>query len=144
MSIRAAIDTNIIASAIIAKHPSNPLRIYQAIHVGSIVLVTADTLIAEAEELLNRPKMVKLHHLPPERIHRIITVLAQLSFVIPIESVSPITGDPDDDFLLASAYAGQADYIVSGDKRHVLPLKEFHGIPILSPKNFVMTVLSGK
>jgi len=30
-----------------------------------------------------------------------------------------------------------ADNIVSGDKRHLLPLRQFRGIPIVSPSDFL-------
>jgi predicted nucleic acid-binding protein len=42
-----------------------------------------------------------------------------------------VTGDPDDDQVLACAFVAQADAVVSGDKR--LPsLKNYHRIPIFS------------
>jgi putative PIN family toxin of toxin-antitoxin system len=140
---RATIDTNTLASGVIAKKPSPSFRIYQAVLSGQVILVTTGSLLEELEDVLNRDYMVKAHQLSTATVHELVGLLAQLSAVIPIESVSPITGDPDDDYLLAGAYAGQADYIVSGDKRHVLPLKQFHGIPIVSPARFVKEVLSG-
>jgi predicted nucleic acid-binding protein len=42
-----------------------------------------------------------------------------------------IPEDPDDDIIVRTAYDGKADYIVSGD-RHLLALKEFKGIKILT------------
>lgn len=39
--------------------------------------------------------------------------------------------DPDDDIIVRAAYDGKADYIVSGD-RHLLALKEYKGIKILT------------
>lgn len=49
--------------------------------------------------------------------------------------------DPDDDFVLATALAGQADVIVTGDD-DLLILGSYHGIRILSPRQFVMLVNS--
>ena len=48
---------------------------------------------------------------------------------LPIVSVSP---DPDDNVILATAIAGQADLVVSGDKRHMLILKQVDDIPIVT------------
>jgi len=42
-----------------------------------------------------------------------------------------IREDPEDNSILAAAYDGRADYIVSGD-RHLLGLGEFEGIKILT------------
>jgi predicted nucleic acid-binding protein len=39
--------------------------------------------------------------------------------------------------ILECALAAEADYIVSGDKRHLLPLRQFRGIPIVSPPDFL-------
>jgi hypothetical protein len=38
--------------------------------------------------------------------------------------------DPEDDLILATAYDGGADYIVSGDK-HLFKLKRFRGVKII-------------
>ena len=40
--------------------------------------------------------------------------------------------DPKDNPILATAIAGKADLIVSGDKKHVLALVEVGGIPIVT------------
>jgi len=48
--------------------------------------------------------------------------------------------DPDDEMILECALAAEADYIVSGDKRHLLPLRQFRGIPIVSPSDFLRRI----
>jgi uncharacterized protein len=48
-----------------------------------------------------------------------------------------IERDGDDDHVLAAALAGRADLITSGDKRHVLPLGSYQGIPIVSAREAV-------
>jgi uncharacterized protein len=42
--------------------------------------------------------------------------------------------------VLASAVAAQATHIVSGDRRHLLPLREFQGIKIISPVEFMQVI----
>jgi len=44
--------------------------------------------------------------------------------------------DPDDDWVLATAVAGAADVIVTGDKDLVV-LKRYHEIPIVTPRGFL-------
>jgi uncharacterized protein len=57
------------------------------------------------------------------------------------ELVSPtplgkrVCRDPDDDWVLATAVAGEADVIVTGDK-DLLVLKRHQGIPIVTPRGF--------
>ena len=38
------------------------------------------------------------------------------------------------------AVEGKAQYIVSGDKHHLLPLKEYQGIRILTPAQFLEAI----
>lgn len=45
--------------------------------------------------------------------------------------------DPDDNMLLAAAQEGGADYLVSLDAKHVLPLKYHHGTQIVTPTIFI-------
>ncbi len=47
-----------------------------------------------------------------------------------------IKEDPSDNIVLECAAEGKADYMISGDS-HLLGLKEFRGIKILTPKQFV-------
>jgi hypothetical protein len=50
--------------------------------------------------------------------------------------VKAVKADPDDDKYLAAALLGRADVLVSGD-HHLLDLKEYQGVRILTPKVFV-------
>ena len=55
----------------------------------------------------------------------------------------PVCRDPDDDIVLATAVAGQADAIVTGDQ-DLLVLKAHEGIRILTPREFIEAALRGK
>lgn len=44
--------------------------------------------------------------------------------------------DPDHR-ILECALAAEADYLVTGDKKHLQPLKTFRGIAIVSPREFL-------
>ncbi len=47
-----------------------------------------------------------------------------------------IESDPDDDKFLLCALSGTCDFIISGD-RHLLELKSYHGIKIVTPVDFL-------
>jgi predicted nucleic acid-binding protein len=57
--------------------------------------------------------------------------------IIPDIVPNVIENDPADNHILACAVSGNADVIVSGDKRHLLPLKEYEAIPIVRPADFL-------
>ena len=66
------------------------------------------------------------------------------TFTIPVEptkKISFIKGDPADDKFLECGIACQANYVVSGDS-HLQRAKEFEGIKILSPADFLATIQS--
>lgn len=51
-----------------------------------------------------------------------------------------VAGDTDDDQVLAAAVAAQADFIVTGDRRHLLPLGSYQGIEIVSPAQVLQRI----
>lgn len=52
----------------------------------------------------------------------------------PLGEIERVTGDPDDDLVLACAVGAQADLLVSGDRQHLVPLGEHRGVQILTPQ----------
>jgi len=54
-----------------------------------------------------------------------------------MERASGATPDPDDEMILECAMAAEADFIVTVDKKHLLPLREFQGTRIVSPSDFL-------
>ena len=45
--------------------------------------------------------------------------------------------DPKDNILLATAYEAKADYLVSLCKKHILPIKYWHGTQVVTPQIFL-------
>ena len=45
--------------------------------------------------------------------------------------------DETDNRYIECAVEGKADYLVTGDKKHLLPLNEYEGVQILSPASFL-------
>jgi putative PIN family toxin of toxin-antitoxin system len=56
--------------------------------------------------------------------------------VIPTRKINVVQDDPDDNKILECAIAGNVDYLVTQDK-HLLNLKEFEGIKIITPDHLV-------
>ena len=76
--------------------------------------------------------------LTPALAGRLINELRDLAIVLkdlPIVTVSP---DPWDNYLLATAAAGGADFLVTGDKRDLLPLGRYGGAKIVTVRDFLV------
>jgi putative PIN family toxin of toxin-antitoxin system len=127
---RTLCDTNVLVSAFIAGGP--PSRVIDASIDGRIELVLADPVVDELERVLT----LKLGF-EPERVRDIKALLIDISVArvdAPTQPVEAITGDPDDDVVLACGVNAAVQIIVSGDRRHMLPVREHRGIRIISPQ----------
>jgi uncharacterized protein len=54
-----------------------------------------------------------------------------------LPDIRAVPDDPKDDMIVATAVATGADYLVTGDRRHLLPLREYEGIRIVTPRQFL-------
>lgn len=61
----------------------------------------------------------------------------------PEESVDEIEDDQTDNRSLECALAAEADLIVTGDKKHLLPLGSFRGISIVGLRDFLARFSAG-
>lgn len=138
MTQRTLCDTNVLVSAFIAGGP--PSRVIEASIDGRIELVLADPVIEELERVLT----MKLGF-EPERLRSITALLTEISVArvgAPTQPVDAVTGDPNDDVVLACGVSANVQIIVSGDRRHMLPIHEHRGVRIISPQA-LLAELSG-
>lgn len=70
----------------------------------------------------------------------LIEVSALAALVTPADDVHGVAEDDEDDLVLATAVAANADYLVTGDK-YLLRIGEFRGIPIVFPREFLDLML---
>jgi putative PIN family toxin of toxin-antitoxin system len=95
---------------------------------GKYQILMSSEMLDELSEVLQRPKF----RMVGKDIIRIVSALVESSKNIPVTSnFQVITKDPDDNIIINTAYDGNADYIVSGDKI-ITYLKNFRGIKIVS------------
>jgi uncharacterized protein len=135
---RVLCDTNVLVSAFIAGGP--PSRVVEASIDGRIELVLADPVIDELDRVLT----FKLGF-EPKRVRDITALLIDISVAridAPMQPVEAITGDPDDDVVLACGVNAGVQIIVSGDCRHMLPVREHRGTRIISPQTLLAELAS--
>jgi putative PIN family toxin of toxin-antitoxin system len=124
-------DTNVLISGVLFDGP--PRRILAMASRGRVVNVASPGLLREAEDVLLRAKF----RLKPSQVFGIIALFRDaFEIVEPTRRVNAVPDDPDDNIVLEAAEAASADAIVSGDK-HLLALKSWPGIRILSPAKFI-------
>lgn len=140
--MRVFVDTNIFISYLFSQKKNSfvPL-LFDKIAKGEITLLVTRALLDEIEATVQRkPKL--LQTITQKRLTDFIQLLLAISEEIPLirDAIPQITRDPKDDFLIAYAVLGQADYLISGDK-DLLVLGSVHGVKIVRSGEFRSLIL---
>ncbi|EXJ16054.1 putative toxin-antitoxin system toxin component, PIN family [Imhoffiella purpurea] len=136
--MRVVLDTNILFSALISPHGS-PDRIYRAWRSARFEFVTSSAQLEEIRRASRYPKLQTV--LQPAKVGLMINNL-QRALVLDELPGGFEAEDPDDAFLLAMAQAGDADYLVTGDRRAgLLQRGSVERARILTPADFCAEVL---
>lgn len=127
--MRIVLDTNVLVSALISRD-GPPGLLLAAIRRERLTLVTSEAQLDELRTVLSRERLRP--YIRPEEAEDLIRNLEAIGEVVadlPDVDASP---DPDDNRILATAVAGRADLIVSGDKKHMLILDRVDDTPIVT------------
>lgn len=136
--MRVVLDSNILLSALISPH-GPPDRIYRAWRAARFELVTSNTQLEEIRRASRYPKLKAV--LQPAQVGLMINNLQRALVLEDLPSDFEIS-DPDDAFLLALAKEGEADYLVTGDRRAgLLQRGSVWRARILTPTDFCAEVL---
>lgn len=130
-TFKVVFDTNIFISAIL--FGGNPKQCLELARSGDIKLFSSKRILLELAK-----KMEEKFLWSENEIHELIAGITIFTrFVEPKQKVNVIKNDSEDNRVLECAQEANADYIISGDKKHLLSLKKFKGIPIFSAKEFL-------
>jgi putative PIN family toxin of toxin-antitoxin system len=134
--VRVVADTNVFISALM--FGGLPGTFLDLALLQSFRLVTSPALLDELDE-----KLRLKFGLSPNDADLVRAQLQSSAVVVkPTVILAVIKDDPDDNRVLECAAAGEANYIVSGD-RHLLQLRSYEGIPILTVRQFMDAVETG-
>lgn len=126
--MKAVFDTNVVVAGIVAE---GLCREILEIHVPEHTAILSHVLWDELVVTLRRKFGLTPDDLPILALYR-----QHASWCEPAKLAEAVCRDPDDDWVLATALAGEADAIVSGDA-DLLMLDSYSGIEMLSPRQFV-------
>ena len=127
--MRIVLDTNVLVSALISRE-GPPGRLLAAVRRERLTLVTSEAQLAELRTVLSRERLRP--YIRPGEAEDLIVNLEAIGEVVTDLPGVDASLDPDDNRILATAIAGRADLIVSGDKRHMLALGRVDDIPIIA------------
>ncbi len=134
---RAVIDTNVfISGGTISASP--PSKIIDHWRNQDFVMVVSPQLIAEYEEVLQRPEIMRYTGLSTqENIEYIEEIKARAYMASGKLMLNVLKNDPDDNMVLTCAQEGIATHVVTGNTKD-FPFTEYKGIQIVTPREFLI------
>ena len=130
--MRIVLDTNVLISAL-SFPDSKPDEILSHIRRGEIELFTSEFILSELGRVLNN----KFRFTKSETEARLRAIRGVAHLVTPTERLTLVTAKDDDNRILECAVTAQVEFLVTGDKQHLLPLGSYGGIKIVSPAQFL-------
>lgn len=129
--INVVADTNVYISAIL--FGGKPEEIRKLARESKIEIFISEIILTEITGILKRK-----FSWSDWQISEVIKDIRAISTLItPTSTLSVIKEDEPDNRVLECATEAKAQYIISGDEHHLQPLKEYQGIKILSPVQFL-------
>ena len=128
------LDTNVLVSGILKPY-SKAATLLRLVADGTIQLAYDLRLLSEYRDVLNRPKF----NFAKENVEEFLEQAEREGLLVSVRPLKFHLPDPDDEPFLEVALSGGAKAIVTGNKRH-FPKKEYEGVKILSPAEFLEAV----
>ena len=129
--MRVVLDTNVIVSGL--NFPGNERLILELALRGRFELCLSPFILEEVAGVLGRK-----FDWSEDRSSQAIRALSDAATIgEPPRLPEAIKGGHADNRILECAVAASADYLVTGDRRHLLPLEEHHGATILNAPRFL-------
>lgn len=132
--MRVILDTNILCSALITPGGLAD-RLYLAWRNRLFALVTSEEQLKEFRRVTRYPRVRQ--YIEPAAAGTLHNELRRLAVLLPELPVIEACRDPWDDFLLAMAQAGNADFLVTGDKRDLLSMGVFGSTRIVTVRQML-------
>lgn len=128
---RVVVDTNILVSATV--FGGLPDRVLDLAREGKIEIITSPCILEEYSRILK----VKFTFSPERILEALLEIRGLTTLTNPRITLDVVKEDEPDNRILECALSAKADFIVSGDTKHLQPLGEYRGVRILSPSEFL-------
>ncbi len=137
--IRAVLDSSVLISAFLTPRRL-PNTVLDAAEGGIFTLCLSPAILEETRgSLVRKVKRIRRYYdYPDEQIEAYIEGLAGMAeLVTDLPAIRAVPDDPKDDMVVATAVAAKADYLVTGDRKHLLKLGTYEGIRIVGVREFL-------
>lgn len=130
--MRVLFDPNVLISYLLTPNGSSPpVAIVEAALAGVFSLLMTAGVAEVRTKTATKPYLAA--RIAPPEVEALMRLLISVAEILPeIEEVPAVSRDRKDDYLLAHAIVGRADYLVSGDA-DLLSLDRVDGVAIVNP-----------
>jgi len=133
--ITVVCDTNVYISSLISS-AGPPDEVLALGRTGRMTIAISQPIITEINRILNHKLLVEQNV-----INGVIEEIRRFALTVkPERTVSVIKTNEADNRIIECAIEAKARFIISGDKKHLLSLKRFEGIRIVSPVEFLKAI----
>ena len=132
--MRVVLDTNVIISGL--NFPGNERLVLELALRGRFELYLTEFILEEVAGVLGRK-----FNWTDDRIQQVLRTLSDTGKMVePPRLPEVIEGGHADNRILECAAEASADYLVTGDRRHLLPLEEYRGTRIVNAPRFLSSL----
>jgi putative PIN family toxin of toxin-antitoxin system len=129
--MRITLDTNVLISSHLDPGGSAD-QVMQLVKERKVELILSRFILNELARILTEK-----FDLPAQAVQRAVARVERLATIVdPQAAIDIIKAKADDNRILECAVSGQVDYLITGDKKHILPLGSIEGIPIITITEF--------
>jgi putative PIN family toxin of toxin-antitoxin system len=138
---RAVLDANVVISAMLVRG-SLPWQVAKMASAG-FELIWSTEIVAECIRVEAYARLRSRFQM--EDPAGFLAWLADSAIMVSgdLPQIHAVHADPSDDIYLATALAGAAPFLVTGDRKHLLGLREFAGVRIVTPRQFLAVLREG-
>lgn len=141
--MKVVLDANVYISALLSTR-GVPRQIIDLWREETFELLISEAILEEVARVLRYPRVAKLHKLSEKEQEEFLALFRDETKLIQPKRRLSVSPDETDNRYLECAVEGGAEVLVTGDKRHLLPIKEYKGIAIISPATFLMLLQAGR
>jgi putative PIN family toxin of toxin-antitoxin system len=134
---RAVLDTSVLVSAFLTPRGSVVWLLRERIRSQYQLCLSEYILTEIAEMLLSKTQLRSYAYADKDVRDFIHWLLTHAEIIAGLPDLRAVSKDPKDDPIIATAIAAKADYLVTGDRAHLLPMGHYEGIQIVSPREFI-------
>ena len=134
---RAVLDSSVLVSAFLTPHGSVARLLHEPARSQYQLCLSEYILTETAETLLSKTQLRNYTYADTDVRDFIRWLMTYAEMTTGLPDLRAVPDDPKDDSIIATAIAAKADYLVTGDRAHLLPIGQYEDIQIVSPRGFL-------